>query len=125
MLSRSNISPSYYASVKSKYRDNKPIVPIYVSETNVNRVYRILDAMIRALDELEGHVHVSIEAGKDKAYFSIMHSVFYFEFKEEPIKKSKSSGIADSQNNIVLSMSAKSWFTDSGQSNMTYKDHDN
>jgi len=125
VLSRSNISPSYYSSVKSKYRDNKPIVPIYVSETNVNRVYRILDAMIRALDEMEGHVHVSIEAGKDKAYFSIMHSVFYFEFKEEPIKKSKSSGIADSQNNIVLSMSAKSWFTDSGQSNMTYKDHDN
>lgn len=125
VLSRSNISPSYYSSVKSKYRDNKPIVPIYVSETNVNRVYRILDAMIRALDEMEGHVRASIEVGKDKAYFSIMHSVFYFEFKEESIKKSKSSGIADSQNNIVLSMSAKSWFTDSGQSNMTYKDHDN
>ncbi len=124
-LSRSNISPSYHSSVKSKFRDNKAIVPICVSESNVNRVYRIIDAMISALNEMEGHVHVSIESGKDKAYFSIMHSGFYFEFKEEPIKMSRSTDNADLQSNVVLSMSGISWFTDSGQCSMTYKDNDN
>lgn len=125
LLSQSNISPNYYSSVKSKYRDNKAIVPIYVSKTNVNRVYRILNALISALDEMEGYVQLFIEKGKEKASFFIMHSVFYFEFNEEIQKKSKSIGIDESQSNVVLSISAKSWFTDSGQIEMTYKDHDN
>lgn len=124
-LSKMKINPSYCLSEKCKYRANKAIVPINVSESNVNRVYRILDAMIRALDEMEVHIHVSIDAGKDKADFSFMRSVFFFEFKEEPFKKSKGKGIEESRNNVVLLMSAKNLFTDSRQNNLTYKDHDN
>jgi len=124
-LRQANFSSSYYANVKSKYRDNNPILPINVSEININRAYRILDAIMSTLGEMEGYTRVSIEAGKDSAYFVIMHSVFYFEVTEELRKKRGAQNNSEAQTYLVLSMSAKSWFTDSGQCKMDYKDNDN
>lgn len=124
-LKQANFSSSYYANVKSKYRDNNPILPINVSESNINRAYRILDAIMSTLEETEGYTRVSIEAGKDRAYFVTMRSAFYFEIKEEFRKKRGSQNNSEAQTYLVLSMSAKSWFTDSGHFNMDYKDNDN
>ncbi|MCQ1530071.1 hypothetical protein [Lutispora saccharofermentans] len=124
-LKQANFNSTYYANVKSKYRENNPILPINVSESNLNRVYRILDAIISTLEEMEGYTRVSIEAGKDKAYFVIMRSSFYFEVKEELRKKRGSQSNSEAQTYLVLSMSAKSWFTNSGQCSMNYKDNDN
>lgn len=123
-LKQANFSSSYYASVKSKYRENNPILPINVSELNINRAYRILDAIMSTLEEMEGYTRVSLESGKDTAYFVVMRSVFYFEIKEE-LRKKRGSQNNSSQTYLVLSMSAKSWFTDSGHCNMDYKDNDN
>lgn len=124
-LRQANFSSSYYANVKSKYRDNNPILPINVSEININRAYRILDAIMSMLEEMEGYTRVSIEAGKDSAYFAIMHSVFYFEVKEELRKRRGSQNNSEAQTCLMLSMSAKSWFTNSSHCNMDYKDNDN
>lgn len=123
-LKQANFSSSYYANVKSKYRDNNPILPINVSETNINRAYRILDTITSTLEEMEGYTRVSIESGKDKAYFVIMRSTFYFEVKEEK-RKRRGTQNDSAQTYLALSMSAKSWFTNSGQCSMDYKDNDN
>ncbi|MPN12102.1 hypothetical protein SDC9_159414 [bioreactor metagenome] len=111
--------------MKSKYRDNKPILPLNVSEANINRTYRILDAIMSTLEELEGYTHVCIEAGKERGYFVIMHSIFYFEVKEELRKSYGSKNNSEFPAYLMLTMSAKSWFTDSGHLNMEYADNDN
>lgn len=123
-LRQANFSSRYYAEVKSKYRDNNPILPINVSESNINRAYRILDAIMSTLEEMEGYTQVSIEAGKDSAYFIIMRSAFYFEVKEELRRRRGTQKDSETQTYLVLSMSAKSWFTDRGQCKMDYKDND-
>lgn len=123
-LEQANFSSRYYAEVKSKYRDNNPILPINVSESNINRAYRILDAIMSTLEEMEGDTRVSIEAGKDSACFIIMHSAFYFEVKEELRRRRGTQNDSETRTYLVLSMSAKSWFTDRGQCKMDYKDND-
>lgn len=123
-LRQANFSSRHYAEVKSKYRDNNPILPINVSESNINRAYRILDAIMSTLEEMEGYTRVSIEAGKDSAYFIIMHSAFYFEVKEELRRRRGTQKDPETQTYLVISMSAKSWFTDRGQCKMDYKDND-
>ena len=70
---------------------SKIILPIHVSDDNLNRAYRILDALIYAFDEMEGYTRVSLESGMDRAYFAVMRTAFYFEMKEENRKKRKSS----------------------------------
>ena len=113
-------------SEKGKYRDNKPIVPINVSELNINRAYRILDTIIRTIEEMESFTQVSIDSGKDTACFVVMHSTLYFEFKEETRKKRVSQKNSDIQTLLILSMLAKSWFyNDSAEYQMRYKDIDN
>lgn len=124
-LKQANFSSTYYANVKSKYRENNPILPINVSESNINRAYRILDVIISTLEEMEGYTRVSIEAGKDRAYFVIMRSAFYFEVKEESRKRRGTQNDFEAQTYLALSMSAESWFTNSGHCNMDYKDNDN
>ncbi len=71
-LKQANFSSSYYVSEKGKYRDNKPIVPINVSELNINRAYRILDTIIRTIEEMESFTQVSIDSGKDTACFGVV-----------------------------------------------------
>jgi hypothetical protein len=124
-LKQASFSPSYYASVKSKYRDNKPILPINVSEPNMNRAYRILDTIMSTLEDMEGYTQVSIDSGKDIAYFVVMRSAFYFELKEEIRKKRGSQNSSETQTYLVLSMSARSSFNNSVQYKMEYKDKDN
>ncbi len=110
-LKQASFSSSYYASVKSKYRDNKPILPINVSESNMNRAYRILDTIMKTLEDMEAYTQVSLDSGKDTAYFVVMHSAFYFELKEDTRKKQGSQNNVKAQTYLVLSMSAKSWFS--------------
>ena len=52
-LKQASFSSIRYANVKSEYRDNKPVLPINVSEPNTNRTYRILDKIISTLEEME------------------------------------------------------------------------
>jgi len=122
-LKRANFNSNYYASEKEKYRDDNPILTIYVSENNINRAYRILESIINTLDNLEGYVRVEQDSGKDKAYFIVMHTGFYFELKEE-VRKRASKDNNEVKTFLVLSMAAKSWFSNSGNKRMEYKEND-
>ncbi|MDK2986615.1 MAG: hypothetical protein PWQ96_2259 [Clostridia bacterium] len=124
-LKQASFSSSYYASVKSKYRDNKSILPINVSKSNINRAYRILDTIMSTLENMEGYTRVSLDSGEDTAYFVVMRSTFYFELKEEIRKKRASRDNTEAQTYLLLSMSASSWFRNSGYQKMEYKDNDN
>ncbi|MBE6034129.1 MAG: hypothetical protein E7222_05445 [Clostridiales bacterium] len=124
-LKQANFSSSYYSNVKSKYRDNDSILPLYVSEANIHRTYRILDAIMSTLEEMEGYTRVVAEAGKDTGYFVIIRSIFSFEVKEELSRRCASKNDSEIQACLVLSMSAKSWVTNSGDYNLEYRDGDN
>lgn len=124
-LKQANFSTSYYASVKSKYRDNKAILPIYVSESSINRAYRILDTVINTLEDMEGYTRVGQDSGKDTAYFVVMRASFHFEFKEEMRKKSALKEGNEDQTFLLLVLSPSSWFRNSVSSTMEYKDNNN
>lgn len=86
-LKRADFNTNYYYHVKSQYRDNKTVMPVYVSESHINRVYRIIDTIIKTLDEMEGAANVTQVYQKDEAYFYVFHEWFYFDVKEESKKK--------------------------------------
>ena len=104
----------------------KGILPIYVSKCNINRAYRILDELIKVLEELEGSVHTVFREGKDKGSFLILRRVeFWFELKEHKEKIVK--GINLDENSIpklVLTLEPKSWFTSNRHEIMQYVDRE-
>jgi hypothetical protein len=128
-LKQASFSPSLYANVKSEYRDNKPVLPINVSESNINRTYRILDTIINTLEEMEGNTRVNelqyIEQRKDEAYFVVMYSSFYFEIKEDARKKLSSKNNGESQPCLVFLISPRGGYVNNEQAKLEYKDKDN
>lgn len=89
-LKQASFNTNYYNITKSKYRDNEAMLPIDVSDGNINRAYRILDALIYTIEDMEGYISVGIDSGKDKAMFVIMNVSFYFEMLEHNPKKKQS-----------------------------------
>ena len=124
-LQQASFNANYLNITKSKYRDNKAMLPINVSEVNLNRAYRILDTLMQAFDDLEGYTRVSLASGKDKACFVVMHTAFYFELKEEKRKKRRSSNGEEAHPPLVLSLLAENWYYRSIQHALEYKDNDN
>lgn len=121
-LKQASFNSNYYATVKSKYRDNEPILPIYVSDSNINRAYRIIDSLISTLDDMEGRIQVAKEADKDIGGFIILHTIFYFEIRDE-IKKGKAKGGAtEPVENLLITVRAQGWFNNSLINNFQYKD---
>lgn len=124
-LRRADFSPLYYAKVKSQYRDNEVILPIFVSDNNINRAYRIIDALIKAIEEMEGHVSLGPQyERKDSASIVLLHTSFGFEMKEKS-KLIKKDGQEKLQSNLILSLSAHSWFSHSTIRQLEYKDANN
>jgi hypothetical protein len=127
-LKQASFSPSLYANVKSEYRDNKPVLPINVSESNINRTYRILDTIINTLEEMEGNTRVEVQysgQNKDEAYFVVMHSAFDFEMKEDARKKGSSKNDGESRPCLVLSIPMNGGQTNNETGKLEYKDKDN
>lgn len=124
-LQQASFNTNYYNITKSKYRDNKAMLPINVSDVNLNRAYRILDTLIHAFDDMEGYTNVSLESGKDRAYFAVMRTDFYFEIKEENRKKRKSSNDEEMRPLLVLSMQSDDSYRGGIHYKLEYKDKDN
>lgn len=68
-------------------------MPIYVSRPNLNRAYRILDTIIKTLDDMEGKVQVETKDNQDTTYFFILYTTFQFELNEK-------------HNNLILKITA-------------------
>lgn len=70
---------------KVKYRDDKPVLPISVSDKQSHRAFRIIDTLIKTVENLSGKVTVdknrSVEA-KDNATITVFQSSFSFQIKE-------------------------------------------
>lgn len=110
-------SKSFYGTQTSY--EEKSILPIFVSEQNINRAYRILDILIKTIEEMEGFCNTTIEKGQDKGYIGIMKTFFFFELKEF----SKKKGIDDSK--FIFIISVKGWLYDNEVYHSEYKDKDN
>ena len=127
-LKQAGYSSIRYANVKNEYRDNKPVLPINVSESNINRTYRILDTIINALEEMEGNTRVEVQYSnqpKDEAYFFVISSAFDFEIKEDARKKLSSKNNGESRPCLVLSIPIKGGHTNNEPDKLEYKDKDN
>lgn len=48
----------YYNNIYSKFGENESVFPINVSQTNINRAYRIVDALIKVLPDFEARIFV-------------------------------------------------------------------
>ncbi|MCF2650589.1 hypothetical protein [Niallia circulans] len=98
-------------SQTSKIIENDAILPIHVSRPNLNRAYRILDTIIKTLDDMEGKVRVETKDNQDTAYFFIIYTTFQFELNEKDSK-------------LVLKISANDWmsFNNKSKVNLEFKD---
>lgn len=87
-VERASFNYLYQSSIKSQYKENKAILPIFVSPNQVKRAYRIIDTIIKTLPHLESRL--SIGHQKDQGFIDVMHVTFEFELKEvEEKRKSK------------------------------------
>lgn len=123
-LQQASFNVHYYNITKGKYRDNKAMLPINVSDVNLHRAYRILDALISAIDDTEGYARVGLESGKDKGDFVVMRSSLDFEMKEQKNKRSKPSNDEEAPPVLVLSMQGYDWYDRNIQFKMEFKDKD-
>ena len=98
-------------SQTNKIIENDAILPIHVSRPNINRAYRILDTILKTLDEMEGKVQVEKKDNQDTAYFFILYTSFQFELNEK-------------HNNLILIITANDWMSFSNKSkvNIEFKD---
>lgn len=72
---------------KVKYRDNKPILPISVSDKQLQRTFRIVDTLIKAVENLDGKVTVDKSSfrpkeAKDNVAITAFQSLFSFQITE-------------------------------------------
>lgn len=57
-VERASFNYSYQAKIKSQFRENKPVLPIFVSADQIKRAYRIVDVLIKTMPHLESMVSI-------------------------------------------------------------------
>lgn len=124
-LKRASFSSRYYSKVKSEYRENNPILPLNVSDGNINRAYRIMDAIISTLDDMEACTTLRKDSSKDIGSFHIMHASFQFAVNEQT-RKTKNKDNKEHVPELILKLIPESWFgfSKKTQPAMIYQDHD-
>lgn len=75
-----------YDKSKVEYRTNKPVLPISVSDKQMNRVCRIIDSMITLLKELDGKMYVGHE-NEDNGIIEVFGHSFAFHVSEIMVKR--------------------------------------
>ena len=108
-LKRANLISNYQVNWAGVHRNYaKPALPITVSQSNLNRAYRIMETIMRTLEEMEGDTRVNtIYEGKDEACFHVFWSDFNFDVKEDAKKKPSFPNNGESQPCLVLSITLK------------------
>lgn len=72
---------------KVQYRDNKPVLPIMVSDKQLYRAFRIIDTLIKTVENLDGKVTVDKSSyhpkeAKDNVSITVFQSSFSFQITE-------------------------------------------
>lgn len=106
-------------------KEGDAILQIKVSHLNINRAYRIIDSLIKTLDDMEGRVFVTKKSEEDIGEIIIIHTIFYFEVKEEMKKLNLKKESSETKNILVISFKGQGWFNSNLIENFQYKDMDN
>ena len=75
---------------KTEYRPNSPVIPIYVSDRCSSRAFRIIDTLIKIVEDLGGKVKVEtsyLAKERDNASIRIFKNQFSFQAKEKMAKR--------------------------------------
>jgi len=97
---------------------NTFILPIDVSRENLNRAYKILDALIKTIEDLEGHVLTVTKDGHDIGYFNLLRRVrFYFTITER--KKTMKDSY---KSKLIFTMKPESFIYYNKGETMVYED---
>lgn len=112
---------TYSVRINGRYDSINAMLPIHVSPPNIKRAYRIINSVIRVLEEMEASVTVNYDftPNKDVGTFNIMSMSFNFELTEV-IRKHKDNKMPSSS--LVLSLSPRSWRRSETGSKMECKD---
>lgn len=78
-----------YSSGEIRYTNFNSSLPIYVSDKNIKRVYRILNSLFNTLEKLDANISVEPYLGKDVANIRVGSHFYEFEAKEDYNKSSK------------------------------------
>lgn len=107
---------TYY--IVSSGNQNTSILPIEVSKENLNRTYRIVDELIKAIEDFEGYVATYTRDGYDIGYFTLLRQVdFRFTIKE---KNTKTKVLQ--KNKIVITIYPESKFYNNKHEALVYED---
>jgi hypothetical protein len=113
---------NYSVRINGRYTVINAMLPIFVSPSNINRAYRILNTIINALEDMESYANVGYEfdSNKDTGSFQVMHTTFRFELTEEMRKKRKNDD--EHPTHLVLSLVPETWFGRRTGNKIEYKD---
>lgn len=81
-LSKAKANSDYYQLAKSKFRADRLTLPIFVSESNLDRALKIMNSVITAIENFEGFTHNSHFSDPQYGYFYILHSCVLFNLHE-------------------------------------------
>jgi len=118
-----------YSSKEIVYKNYKSTLPIHVSDKNIKRVYRILDALFKTVEELDASISIEPYIGKDVAIIRIGRHFYGFEVKEEYKKKGKKNkddkSNEEEQGTVVMQFSIRSSYGKTLTDNLRYMDSEN
>lgn len=122
---KKQINPYHNYTIIENNKENGAILPINVLHSNINRAYRIIDSLIKTLDDMEGRIYATKKSDEDVGEIIIIHTVFYFEVKEESKKLKLKKATSETKSNLVILFKAQGWFNSEFIENFQYKDMDN
>lgn len=115
-----------YSNGEILYKNFRSSLPIHVSDRNIKRVYRFLNALFKTLEELDASILIQPYLGKDVTDIRVGRHFYEFEIKEE-YKKSKNKKKNEKENTeepgtIILIFSVKSSYGQELNKNFEYRD---
>ena len=121
---RDKSKTSYSVHINGRYTSLNAMLPVSVSPGNMKRAYRIVNAIIGALADMESYVTVGydFDSNKDSGYFHVMDISFDFELKEEVRKRHKDNN--DNATNFVLTVFPRNRSYRKTGDKMEYKDRE-
>jgi hypothetical protein len=107
-LSKIDKKSKRYETIKSQYRDDKKVLPIEVSNQNLNRSFCLLDAIFKVIEEFEGYISTGYNYSSDFAIY-LMNSMIMF-------------SITETKDKLLLTLHPESYFEKSKLDIMIFQD---
>lgn len=108
----------YYQLVKEKYREDRAVLPINVSEVNVDRAYRFFDTLINCIEGLEGEFVIRSDI---ESYIRLLKDAIHFSLKEGQTVK---SGSQTKLPHLELRMREYEWYSSKEKKEFLFADNE-